>query len=117
MSVRVENLEVRTDRTFTQLVQVLTSSGTPRDLTGWSARMSIKRDRDDVAPLLTLTSPGGGLTITPLSGEITITISKVQTAAFTFLSGVYDLTIVQGSDADPILEGGIIVKKSVTASA
>jgi hypothetical protein len=116
MKVRTEHFEVRTGRTFRKVIRILNADGSVRDLSGWQARMSIKADVDDVAPLVTLTSsPAAGLTITPLAGEIEIKIDDSATALYTWESGVYDLVITNGTDAEPVLEGGIIVRKSVTS--
>lgn len=79
--------------------------GVVKDLTGYSARMMIRKDVFDVNPLLSFTTPIGGLTISPTLGKTTLKITAAQTAALQVTaldlgvqnwrtSWVYDLELV-----------------------
>ena len=66
----------------------------PFDLTNYSARMQVRRTISSTTEMIALDSDGNGIEITSAEdGEITITMTSTQTAAFTS-DGVYDLEIV-----------------------
>lgn len=74
------NFRLYPHATFVANTLLLDSDQQPVDLTGYSARMQIKRDRYDVFPIYTLTSaPGEGISL-GATGEIDITIPAGQTA-------------------------------------
>lgn len=83
--------------------------GTPIDLTGGSASLVIRRAIPGSDAALTLTSPSGGLTITPEDGSILIEITRTQSAA---LSGryVYELHYTSAGDKrERLIEGSVNV--------
>jgi hypothetical protein len=89
---------------------------TPVDLTGYSARMSVK-DKVGGTVLLSLTTVDGRITIDDLTKSITLTISAVDTAALTWKKGVYDLELVSpGGIVTALLAGAVTVSKEVTTS-
>ena len=84
----------------------------PLDLTGYSANMRFGPDLETAAELTV--TVGSGLTITPLEGKINFTLTNVQTAAFTFTQGRYDLEIVDGSGLiDPVIYGKVTIVQKV----
>jgi hypothetical protein len=66
---------------------------TPIDMSGCTARRSIK-DKEGGTVLLSLTTENGGLTIDNVNHTITETISAVDTAAITWRKGVSDIELV-----------------------
>lgn len=87
---------------------------TPTDLTGFTARMTVK-DSVGGAILATLTTANSGITINVVGRVITITITAVASAAFTWTSGVYDLEMVSaGGVVTAIVAGKITVTPEVT---
>lgn len=90
--------------------------GTPVDLTGFKARMTIK-NRVGGTELLNLTTTNNRITIDAAARIISLTISAEDTAALTWTSGVYDLEMVSG-DTPPVvtalLSGRVTVTKEVT---
>ena len=93
---------------------------TPKSLASYTARMMIRPTVADTAtPLVSLTSPSGGIVIDNTAKTITITIAATATAAYTFTSGVYDIELVSG-DATPVvtklLSGTVTVLGEVTRS-
>lgn len=67
-------LRVPLGTTWEESWQLLQSAGgDPVNLTGYAARMMLREDIDDAAPLTTLTS-GAELTITPLTGTIALRV-------------------------------------------
>lgn len=66
--------------TFSEQVILKDSNDVPLDLSGYSARMQIRRERDDETALYTLTTaPGGGITLGGALGSIAISIGATHT--------------------------------------
>lgn len=65
----------------------------PYDLSGYTARMQIRKDVYATAVLATLTTENGSITIDEEAGTVTISMTAVQTAAIE-RSGVYDIELI-----------------------
>jgi hypothetical protein len=91
----------------------LEQDSNPVDLSGFSARMQLRRTRSQTEYDLSLTTENGGLTIEPLTGKITISLTAAQTA---LLSGsyFYDLETVSGGTVIRWLEGKVNLSPEVT---
>ena len=88
----------------------------PVDLTGYSARMKI-RDRVGGTVLESLTSDDNDIIITPSAGTISLVISATDTAAYTFVRGVYDLELVSLSgEVTELARGNVSLVKEVTTA-
>jgi hypothetical protein len=86
------------------------------DLTGYTARMQVRRTIDSDSFLLELTTTNGALTINPsiAINEIYIDVSASVTASVS-TSGVYDIEIIDdGGVVSRILEGTFTVSPEVT---
>lgn len=88
-------------------------NGQPINLTGMTARMQLRRQFASDVALLSLTTENGRITITPLEGKITLSISATDTALLTG-SGVYDLELVNGPTVSRLLEGSFNICNEVT---
>ena len=93
---------------------------TAKSLSGYTARMMIRPTIDDTdTALVSLTSPSGGIVVDDTAKTITITIAATATAAYTFLTGAWDIELVSG-DATPVvtklLSGNVTVIGEVTRS-
>ena len=89
-----------------QWTQRVSGVDTPVNLTGYSARMMLRTSYSAGSPTLSLTSPSGGLVITPLTGTVTVTMTAAQTAALAAGDYVYDLEVVSGGgEVTRILDG------------
>ena len=88
---------------------------TPVSLSGYTARMQIRPTAEDTAtPLVSLVSPTD-IVLDDTTKTISITIAASVTAAYTFLSGVYDLELVSaGSVVTKLLSGNVTVEAEVT---
>ena len=91
-----------------------TDSGDPRDLTGYTARMTIRREKSQEAVVLALTEANGRVSLTELSGIVTLAISAADTADLSFGGGVYDVELESGGIVERILEGKIGLSREVT---
>lgn len=86
---------------------------TPTDLTGFTARMSIK-DSAGGSLLHSLTS-ASGITINVAGKVISVSIDAVTTAGFAWTSGVYDLEMVSaGGAVTAVIAGKVSVTPEVT---
>lgn len=80
--------------TFTRTIEIKQADGTVFSLTGYTARMEVRRTVDASTSLIGLTTANGRITINASLGAITLTLTPDLTASLT-QSGVYDLEIVK----------------------
>lgn len=87
----------------------------PFNLTGYSARMQVRRTISSSTTMISLSTSNNGIQITSaLNGEITITMTDAQTAALTS-DGVYDLEIISTDNfVTRILQGEFRLSLEVT---
>lgn len=86
----------------------------PVDLTGYSARMQIRRNVHSADALLSLTE-GDGLTLGDDLGTIRILIDADTSSDWVWRSGVYDLELVMPTgEVLRLLEGDVKVSPEVT---
>lgn len=89
----------------------------PFDLSGYSARMQVRRTIDSSNFLLELTTGNGGLTINPVAGDtnkILIHASADVTASVS-TSGVYDVEIISAQNVvSRVLQGTFNLSPEVT---
>lgn len=89
---------------------------TPKDLTGYAARMSVK-DRVGGTELLTLTTSNGRIEVDATNYAITLNVSATDTAGLTFSTGVYDLEMVASDGTvTALLRGDVVVTDEVTTA-
>lgn len=113
------DLTIYQGATFRRTFQWKTGSpATPVDLTGYTARMQIRKKVTDATPVLTLTSAAGGITFTNRSqGQFEIVISADATAALTIKTGVYDLELIAANnEVTRLIQGTVEVSPEVTRS-
>lgn len=97
-------------RTFTFTVQWTNDSGTPYDLTGYTANFALSNDYE-VTPLLSL-AVGTGITITALTGTIVVTATPTQTDPLTNNGYVAELMVTSGSGVETSLLKGYVACSS-----
>ena len=90
-------------------------TGTPIDLTGCTARMQVREEIESPTALLSLTTESGGIVLGGVAGTIELFISDEASAAFTWLSGVWDLEIEFASgEVRRLVQGTVSVSPEVT---
>lgn len=90
-------------------------TGDPVDLTGYTARMQARESVCSPAPLLSLTTADGGITIDGPAGLISWVVDDAVTATWTWRHGVFDLEIESGGGITRrLLAGEILVDPEVT---
>lgn len=88
---------------------------TPINLTGYTARMDIKKDVNSSA-IITLTTENGRITLGGAAGTIALTIVSADTDALPVGNYKYDMELVSGSGTvTRLLEGSVSVKENITA--
>lgn len=90
------------------------STGTPVDLTGYTARMQARETYGASSTVLSLTS-GSGITLGGTAGTIAISVPASTTAAIGAATYVWDLEVVSGGSAvTRLVQGNLIVTPEVT---
>lgn len=130
MIAGIYNITIEQGSTFGRLVSVeqpdLAEDPTGQtfenfDLTGFTARMHIRRTIDSATPMITLTTENGRIAINPnvagnatKNNEIALSILAADTAAISS-SGVYDLEIISGGGTvSKVIRGDVTLIPEVT---
>lgn len=117
MAVRQLDLTIDRNTTFELQLDVRDQNNQPRNLSGYQAKMTIKRHYESPSATLVLSTPDNGITIGGDNNNmISISISATDTGKLIFLRGVYDLILINPSNNKVIrlLEGKVIVRPSVS---
>lgn len=86
----------------------------PYDLTGYTARMQIRRDEFSTSVLAELTTENGKISVDGPNGTVVVSMTAEQTAAIE-RSGVYDIEIVSPStEVHKIVRGAFNLNLEVT---
>jgi hypothetical protein len=87
----------------------------PKDLTGFTARMQLRSGVTSTTVILDLTDVNGDILLGGTEGSITLILSSIQTALFTFPTAVYDLHLTSaGGVVTRVASGTITVSPEVT---
>lgn len=88
---------------------------TPVSLTGYTARMQVRKKLQDTDPVLTLTTENGGIVLDNTLKTITLKVTAAQSALLDFTQAVYDLELVAANGSVyRFAEGSIQLKAEVT---
>ena len=109
-------LEIKQGATYQLGLYYVTNAGAAIDISGYSARMTLRSDYEATTSLLDLTStPAAGLVITGASGLVTVTITSTQTAALAAGPFVWDIEIVSAGGVVTRMAGGVgVISREVT---
>lgn len=103
------HLRVDQGATFREVFDWQDANGAAVDLTGWTARMQIRRSPGDTVLATPDISLGG------VAGTVTVHLTDAQTAALPTGRSVYDLDLVApGGDVTRFLRGNVYVSGRVT---
>lgn len=115
MPAATYDLYIEQGATFVKQITWKDSSGTPVDLSGYTARMQFRSSVNSDTILFSATTTNGKITLGGAAGTIDIEIDATDTTAFAFVSAVYDLELESASGfVTRLLEGGVEVSKEVT---
>lgn len=109
-------LGIEQGSTLSLLLTWKDSNGTAVNLTGYTARMSLKSSFTSTTTILSLTTSNGRITLGGSAGTIQLTVSATDTAALTApQTGVYDLELVSGSSVvTRLIQGTFSITPEVT---
>ncbi len=119
MGAGIYDLAVEQGSTYTRVFTWTTGGtgcnpGTPVDLTGYGAKMQIRSNVSSPTVLFEASTANGNIVLGGTLGTITLTIPALDSAAWTFVTGVYDLELTMGVDATRLLQGKVAVSREVT---
>lgn len=113
MGAGIYHIKMDQGSTFSLVLTYKDSSGTVINLSGYTARMQMRRNYEDDS-MIELTTENGRIALGGEAGTVTLTISATDTAALPPVEGVYDLELVQGSVVDKLLAGTFSIAREVT---
>lgn len=125
MIAGIYNMTIEQGSTFSRLISIeqpdLVTDPTgntfePFDLTGYTARMQIRRTLESVTPMLSLTTENGRIEINPgtATNEIELSINAETTATLS-TSGIYDLEIIDpNGNVSKVVRGDVTLVAEVT---
>ena len=117
MGTAKTNLTIEQGAAFSRIVIYRDSNGDPVDLSGYTAKMQIRKTKEGSTVILELSTSDGRLTLGGALGTITIALTTADTDSLDFVWGRYDLELYPGGDttqAIRLLEGKINLSKQVT---
>ena len=104
---------------WSQVIEWQDANSAPINLTGYTARMQIRRKVTSADSLLELTTTNGRITLGGVLGTITLAIAAADTAALPATPSdrrwYYDLELVPaGGNVVRLLQGRVVVSPEVT---
>jgi hypothetical protein len=115
MAAASYDFEIEQGATLLKPIVWKDSTGTAVNLTGYTAKMQIRKSVSSTDVLLELSTTNGKLSITAGTGTITMIFSATTTAAIDWSRGKYDLELTSSSGVvTRLLEGEITVSKEIT---
>lgn len=113
MSAGQYNFICEQGATFARTMSVLDSSNNPRNFSGYTGRMQVRRRISDVDVLVELTTENGRMTLGS-DGVINLILTATETSAITD-EGVYDIELEDSAGVvERLLEGSFFLTKEVT---
>ena len=116
MSAAKRNIKIEKGATFQMNLTWKDGEGVPVNLTGYTARMQVRKNVNATDTLLNMTTENGSIALGGALGTISITGSATNTSAIpdTIKTGVYDLELVNGSVVKRLIEGNVEISPEVT---
>lgn len=115
MSAVQQNITIEQGATFQLELIWKNPDTTPINLTGYTARMQVRKKHTDSTKILDLTTQNGMIVITPLQGKINVAVPAADTEDITIKSGVYDLELESATGVvTRLIEGCVTVTPEVT---
>jgi hypothetical protein len=91
------------------------STGSPVNLTGYTARMQVRQKYSSTTTLLNFTTENGAIVLGGVLGTIAITGAATVTDDLVGKTGVYDLELVSsGGIVTRLVQGSVYISPEVT---
>ncbi len=115
MAAAKYNLTIEQGATFKKSVTIKESTtGLPRDLTGYTVRGMVRATYEDPAPIVTFLC----LITAPTTGVFTFELDSIATKQLDFETAVYDIELVQTysnpENVERVMQGNVYLSKEVT---
>jgi len=117
MSAATYNIKIEQGATFKlYILWKAKEPQTPIDLTGFKARMQVRRNYASTEPWMTLTSDDGEILLGGVEGTVEVTGSAAKTSLVPNRDGVYDIELYRPLDGfvRRLLQGEVVVSPEVT---
>jgi hypothetical protein len=114
MTAVTHDITIEQGATFTLDLLYKDNLGAPINLTGFTARMQVRRRYNDPVKLLDFTTENGAIVLGGAAGTIKVTGLATLTDDVPAKPGVYDLELVNGSVVIRLVEGSVEIKPEVT---
>jgi len=114
MSAGIYDITIEQGATFALTATWKDNTGSPINLSGYSARMQVRTSYEAEETLVSLTSSGGDIVLGGALGTIVITIAASVTQGLQINEGVYDLELINGATVTRLLQGRATVSREVT---
>lgn len=115
MAAAEYDFDIEQGATLTKPIVWKDSTGTVVNLTGYTAKMQVRRSVASDEVLLELSSANGKIAITPVQGKVELIFSAATTAAIDWRRGKYDLELTAADGTvTRLIEGEISVSKEIT---
>lgn len=111
------DITIEQGTTWTLTITWKDATGSPVDLTGYSARMQCRTSYEAPQALVELLSTGAAprITIAPQTGQLTLVLEETATRPLPPGHAVYDLELVApGGNVTRLLEGSVFISPEVT---
>lgn len=109
------DITIEQGATFSLVLSWKDSQGNPIDLTGYTAKMDVRRSYSSSDTLLSLRTNGEGIQIQELNGKINLSASAELTEKLPPVSAVYDLELTSpGGIVTRLLEGRVVISPEIT---
>lgn len=116
MTAGIYNFTMDQGSTWTLSLIYKDPNGDPIDLTGYTAKMQLRSKSNSSTAVLTLATGGDGITITPLTGTISLYATDEQTGLIASGFYVYDLELDNGGAITRLIQGQVTLSPQVTLS-
>lgn len=114
MTAATHDITIEQGATFRLNLLWKDSNGTPVNLTGYTARMQVRRRHSDPVKLLDFTTENGAIVLGGSAGTIAVTGLASLTDDVTGRQAVYDLELVNGTVVTRLVEGTVTITPEVT---
>jgi hypothetical protein len=115
MTAGIKDIIIEQGATFRYSLIWKDSDNLPIDITGYTARMQVRKSFNSNDPLLSLTTENGGIALGGILGTIVVTATATLTAAIDVRAGVYDLELQSASGVvTRLVEGKVTINPEVT---
>lgn len=109
----IYNITIEQGATFSRTLVIRNPDDTLFNLTGYTARMHIRREASSTSTMIELTTTNGRISLGGANGQVTLSLSATETATID-RHGVYDLELVSGATVHRLIRGAVNLIPEVT---